>query len=389
MASMGTFASRIGRFIGYLLWFAAGALLLGACMLPPVEVEEGPSTEYDHVLPAGWRAVRDWQPVNLDDDEEAENLLLFRFDNGQVGALLVEGDPAAPSDPPHQLLPRLFDEHRNFGPGDLGQGVIAAPGTMSQAITVTEVSGSNPMKELVILGGGTHLTFVWWKGEGHGYGVTQIYAAGGFGVDWGTWYEEPMPLTSVMAYEPLDDYRARANLCRIVLYTRRTDLPSELPTIIFSPQPQGLHFCGSRIPDYPFAPEGVVMAYLHDPRVDNGAMLKFMTPGITPAQVDAESGAEHWPLEYIADIAAYRSLPMRQEQALNGPSPTTTVCVEFAEKANPAVRRWVLYTLRYQPSDPTQRQPERWTVSGALREPPPLQPPPAGYCETILQRNAP
>jgi hypothetical protein len=56
---------------------------------------------------------------------------------------------------------------------------------------------------------------------------------------------------------------------------------------------------------------------------------------------------------------------------------------------NPALRRWVLYTLRYQPPDVEQRLPDRWTISGAFTEPPPLEPPAAGYCESILARNAP
>jgi hypothetical protein len=70
-------------------------------------------------------------------------------------------------------------------------------------------------------------------------------------------------------------------------------------------------------------------------------------------------------------------------------APTTTVCVEFAEQANPTLRRWVVYTLRYQPADVAQRLPDRWTVSGALREPPPVEEQPANYCEQILERNAP
>jgi hypothetical protein len=70
-------------------------------------------------------------------------------------------------------------------------------------------------------------------------------------------------------------------------------------------------------------------------------------------------------------------------------SPTTVVCVEFAERANPSLRRWVVYTLRYQPPDAAQQLPDRWTVSGAFSEPVPMEPPPADYCETILERNAP
>lgn len=369
----------------WLLWIGAAIFLLGGCiLLPPTDREQTVAGAYDHILPAGWEGLGDLKPINLDGDEQEENLLLFRFDNGQVGALIIEGDPATTISPPDFLLPRYYDEG-----GALGQGIIAAPGTPSSAITVTEVSGNSPAREVTIFGGGTHLTFAWWKGSGRGYGVTQLVAAGGFGVDWETWGEDPAPLSVVMGYEPLLDYRARSNICEMLLYTRRTDLPTDFPSIIYSAQPQGLHFCGSVIPAHPVAPEGVVLAYLRWPRAGDMGMLTLLTPGTTLPQLDAESASERWQMERVADIAAYASVPMSQEQVGGALTPTTAVCVEFAETVNPALRRWVVYTLRYQPADSAQRLPGRWTVSGARTEPPPMEPPSAGYCETILARNAP
>ncbi len=45
-----------------------------------------------------------------------------------------------------------------------------------------------PQAELLIRGGDTHLTFVWWRDAMYGYGVTQLAAEGGFrGVDWEAW----------------------------------------------------------------------------------------------------------------------------------------------------------------------------------------------------------
>ena len=369
---------------------AGGILLLGACaLLPSTEDAEITTQAYDHVLTAGRTAIGDWHPVNLDSDDEEEHLLFFRYDSGQVGALIVEGDPVTSISEPEQLLPRYFSEHLFNDPGALGQGIIAPPDTPGMVITATQVSGNNPARELLIRGGDTHLTFTWWKGTRLGYGVTQLYAPGGFGVDWETWDDDPAPITSIMGYFPLDDYRARANICRVMQYTRRTDLPSEFPTIVFGVQPQGLHFCQSSIPNHPYAPEGVVLAYLLWPRADSAGLLHLLTPGTTLAQIDAESAAERWSLERIAEIAAYPSVPMAQggtEQVL---SPTTAVCVEFAERANPTLRRWLVYTLRYQPPDAQQRLAERWTVSGAVAEPVPMEPPPADYCATILSRNAP
>jgi hypothetical protein len=121
----------------------------------------------------------------------------------------------------------------------------------------------------------------------------------------------------------------------------------------------------------------------------------LLTPGATLSQLEAESAYERFPLERVADIAAYASVPMNaaQVESVQGQNdslaPTTSVCVEFAEKSNPTLRRWVVFTLRYQPPDETQRLPDRWTLSGAFTEPPPMEPPPPGYCATILNRNAP
>jgi hypothetical protein len=175
----------------------------------------------------------------------------------------------------------------------------------------------------------------------------------------------------------------------VVLFTRRTDLPSTYANIVFSIQPQGLNFCNGAIPDYPFAPEGVVLAYLRRPRAGDAQLTNLLTPGSTLAQLDAESGAERWPRERIVDIAAYTNRPVRPLETEPLQATTTTVCVEFDETLNPSLRRWLVYTLRYQPPDAAQRLPERWTVSSAFTEPPPVTPPGMGYCEQILARNAP
>src|SRR6476620_3815795 len=90
------------------LWVWVGFLLLGGCsLLPPSKSEQAQAT-HERVLPEGWESISDWQPVNLDDDKEDENLLLFQFDNGQVGALILDGDPATSITPPQYLFPRYF-----------------------------------------------------------------------------------------------------------------------------------------------------------------------------------------------------------------------------------------------------------------------------------------
>ena len=117
----------------------------------------------------------------------------------------------------------------------------------------------------------------------------------------------------MVGYYPLEDYRARSNICNLVLYTRRSDLQASLPAIIFSSEAQGLHFCHSIIPPYPYAPEAVVLAYLLSPRSGEIGPDELLTPGMTLPQVDAQSAYERLAIERIEDIAAYPSALPGQE----------------------------------------------------------------------------
>ncbi|MEX1020983.1 MAG: hypothetical protein WDZ49_15070, partial [Litorilinea sp.] len=107
----------------------------------------------------------------------------------------------------------------------LGEGAANANGAADDLV--------HPRAEVVIQGGGTHLTFVWWKNRQEGYGVTQLYAPGGFrGLNWATWREAPVPIDTISGLFPLTDYRARSLLCQETAYARRGARPApveELP----------------------------------------------------------------------------------------------------------------------------------------------------------------
>ncbi len=167
---------------------------------------------------------------------------------------------------------------------------------------------------------------------------------------------------------------------------RQTDLPG----VVFDERPQGLRFCVDESPSHPYYAEGVVLAYLLWPRPDSENLTGLLTPGVTLPQLDAQMVYDRLAVERIEDIVAYVTLPLDlAETAVSETSVTTPVCVELAENANPDLRRWVVFTLRYQPADAAAQLPARWTLSSARTEPPPPTLPEEGYCTTILARSAP
>ena len=396
--------------------------------------------DFAQVLPEGWEPIRSWTEVNIDGDDAVEYLLLFRYDAGQIGAAIYDSQIAsdvvgvvdvsatpAPSATvamapvalqpfgyykPYRLLPSYWAY--TFG-GGMGQGFVAPPGQEASVVpvVVTSNGGNGPPVELVLRGGTTHLTFVWWKNLSEGYGVTQLYAAGGFeGVNWDTWGASPKPIVEIAGLTPLDDYRARSQICRETRYTRRTPAdadqardPSGEPQagIVFDAADEGLRFCQDAIPPHPFYPEGVALAYLTAVTGDRAGLDLLVTPGVAAGQVDADANVGRLANERIDDIATYATVQVTPGSVQNGEfAPTTSVCAELVEtpKATdadaskvslsaPTVRRWVVFTLRYQPPDLERRLPDRWTISGAHTEPSPVTPPTGSYCTTILGRGAP
>lgn len=424
------------------VWFARAVWLLsilafaGGCRF--VREGQSPSLPLDfaQVLPAGWEAIGTWQEVNIDTDASVEYLLLFTFDQGQVGAAIFDGqigsdmvgvvdvsvDPNAlaitvqpvPPQPlgsfrPYRLLPSYWSY--TFGGGGVGQGIVALPRDHGNLLATQVDSGPqegnadravvlSPHAELVIRGGETHLTFVWWRDALSGYGVTQLAAEGGFrGVDWESWAKEPVPIIEIAGLYPLTDYRARSLLCREKLFRRvlaqQTDAAgvTEQPAIAFTEEDLGITFCLEPAPAHPYYPEGVALAYLHlagqAESAQRSAMLApLLTVSANEAQVAADAGAGLLAVERVEDIATHPTVPALPASLQSGGfSPTTVVCIELAQRADPRFRRWITLTLRYQPPDLDSGLPERWTVSGATQIPAPSIAPREPYCDSILERR--
>jgi hypothetical protein len=52
-------------------------------------------------------------------------------------------------------------------------------------------------------------------------------------------------------------------------------------------------------------------------------------------------------------------------------------------------RRWLVFTLRYQPADLQARLPDRWIITGAAQEPAPIATQSTSYCRSIIERASP
>ena len=381
--------------------------------------------DFSQTLPEDWVPIGTWQEINIDGDGDTEYLLLFTYDQGQAGGAIydqqiapdfvgvvdVSATPVAtptvelvpvPLQPlayyrPYRLLPTSWSY--SYG-GNVGHGFLALPKDKeeidvhqvvrvqttgdgsTEPVTATQV-GTQPAAELTILGGETHLTFVWWLNTLHGYAVSQLTAEGGFvDFDWEAWSNAPTPITNISGLSPLNDYRARSLLCRESLYTRTLTATHEyvqspdMATVAFAEQYRGVRFCIDDGPDHPFYPEGVVMKYLviadsdaTDEELDL-ALSPLLTPGVDDASLELNAALVQLSDEMVSDISAYPTVPALPPRIVTGDFlPTTTVCVEAAQRAEPDRRRWVLFTLRYQPPDFAERLPDRWTISGAEEMP--------------------
>jgi hypothetical protein len=373
------------------------ALLLGGCARLR-RAPAGVALDLTAFLPSEWKAIGDLQTINIDGDTASEYLLLFTYDpvpgvtDGPVGAIildpqmeavLTEADISILARPsgfpnPHAVLPSYW-----LG---AGQGFIAPPDqagnvTVHQVAFVTSNDGTQaPLVDtLVIRGGGSYLTFVWWKNVIEGYGVYQLYAPGGFeGVDWAAWQDAPQRLDRLVGVQPLNN---RSLFCRKTQYDRvevgapvnnaTTERAPYRQPISYQARDLGLSFCYGA-PAHPFYPEGVVMAYLTDanrraglvfPANDSTALAQ-LTAIFDPATVVR-----------VDDARGYQAIPISvYDRVSRSTALTTTACaqVQIQPSAGGAPEeRWLLFTLRHQPPRLEPSSPDQLLVERIEVEPAP------------------
>lgn len=331
---------------GALLQAALMMWLLAACNVPA----EGPNLAQPitELLPSEWRRVGGWHNINLDADPEPEYLLFHTYNGvavpgsnqaqvGPIGALILdtiqplEATSAEASTP---ITATVTAESRIITADELiyhrvlpgywagqGQGFIAAPGeeaTISVHQLESTVDGageSNPLKEVLILAGGSRMTVIWHRGANLGYGVTQLQGSGGIfhSIEGASTTNIVEPVVTVWADTPLNDRNLlclRSRYDRMIMLSNNVEAPfANNDAISYVETPLGITFCHGA-PSHPFYPEGVVLAYLQNPQAQQhllfptldeekkseiANLVQNLRSGDAAPRVDALLGYKWWP----------------------------------------------------------------------------------------------
>ena len=191
-----------------------------------------------------------WTQINIDNDLVPEYLLYFTYDNGQVGAIIYDqqtGAAAANSPTPipapnqpasqyvsYQVEPSFWT--RSDAPDTVG--FVAPPGTTIDLLRIeqvqrfaagdpTQAGTANPepgenvpsTNELIIYGGPTVISVLWWRNAFNGYGIAQMEAPGGLQPEV-TEADALRPLRQVIGTTPLTNVLRRSVLCLEARFTR-------------------------------------------------------------------------------------------------------------------------------------------------------------------------
>lgn len=393
------------KYIGVSLLFFV-ALLLSGCQV--LRTEAPLPVDLRNVIPAYWTPIGELREVSIDGDADIEYIMFYHYDDGvshengnaldgPIGAVIFDlqidsGNVLGPE--PKELVPipnqpsAFYVPHRilpNYWPAT-GNRFYAVPGAAffpvgyyiaepedAQDIRIVQIQrdGSSIVDdpntvadEMIIYGGDTHITMTWWENAFDSYGVSHLYAPGGFRNFKWDGAAATTPIESVQGAFPLHD---RSRICRNFLYTRAKDAENKVKApdttktaVRYVVSELGVDFCDGT-PAHPFYPEGVVLAYLLDAdRRGNWVMAKDEndTKAKARQRIDrainfTKFGSESERIQNLrtASIIPY---PPRAEGGVRYHL-ETTVCVELVSAKN--IRRQLDFILRYIP--PTMATPEQ------------------------------
>jgi hypothetical protein len=399
---------RIGfpRNLWQVIVLAGLAALLGGCLGGNANVT-GPQVL--SAMPQGWTPLSRqrgvffsrntdpiWTEINIDDDLASEYLLYFTYDNGQIGAIIYDQQAGAsavnsptplpaPNQPAGQYVPYQVEPSfwtRSDVPDTVGY--IAPPGVTIDQLRVEQVqrfsaaeterqgrartqveTNTPPNNELIIYGGSTVISVLWWRNTFNGYGVAQM-EAGSVLQPSAREGDVLRPLETVIGQTPLAGLLARSVLCSEVRFTRTdTGEPADIVQPVYQGAVRyvessgGIVFCDGA-PAYPYYPEGVVLAFLRSApagATEAGAppsnllwsKLDDARRARMAALVDL-NGAEvaGSPPLIVRDLRTRPTVPMPPDFRSSGGALTTNVCAEVVTEDGLVLRR-LLFDLVYEP----------------------------------------
>ena len=384
-------------------------ILPSACK--PPEPSQELNIDLGVILPEEWKAISTWESINIDADAEQEYLLFYRYDasttadgegiGGPIGAVIYDPQtskgmpedseestrPPAAGLQPYSLLP-------NYWQGS-GYGFIAPPrqtgrpdwtvvrreernetdnryfeilAQQAQASSDGQTPGDlPPHDELIVyggaspIGGPTYISIFWWSTISEGYGSTQISAPGGLHIEEWDGAVDRSPIRTVRARYPQYD---RSLLCKESRFIRRLDPDfasdgAYRAAIYYEEGARQLIFCYG-IPQTPFYPEAVVLAYLLQP--DRNASLlvedaRQSIPGTLGEYALVDS------LQYMATIGTFAG-----EATTSGPITTTVWATLIYQNGGERESRLYAFTLEHIPSDLSSRTTDQWRITGVQRQ---------------------
>lgn len=415
-----------------LFFLFVGILLLSACRMPSMRGEPALELPVNDIIPDDWRPLGDLQDVNIDGDTDLERLLFYNYDNvpgttgstgqGPVGAVIYDiqidsafatGDTELelypiPNQPsgfyiPYRILPNYWEPaigRTTLTSADTHQAMaqyIAPPETELDEIEVEPVVRvidnaadatdegltAEAVSELIIRGGETQITIIWWKNAFDGYGVAQLHGPYGF-LDEERGGGGVGPINSIIGSFPEND---RSRFCRRAQYIRNLSPADDgrsgsPPAIRYETLNLGLFFCDDA-PTHSFYPEGVVLAYLRDPLSNSNLIQLGENPSVGPDIFNQRmrlNGSERIDqiytrigLPHISHGAIRGDQNLGRVQGGAGSAWQTNVCVELVNEEEE--RRQLRLRLHHQPprlfpnNEERKGDTDRWYITDLIPEP--------------------